>query len=267
MNNYYDILGLTMTASEEDIKRAYREKAKIYHPDRNPNNKEAEEKFKQINEAYEVLSDENKRKQYDMFGSVGNNDYDEFDDSVMSDMFSHLGNMFSSMFSGGRTHQKRRVGTDILIQYELSFRDSVNGIKKTVDFHKTERCSNCNGTGSADGKKSVCPICHGEGIVTDTINRGNFRMSSQHICPKCNGNGKIIDNPCPKCNGKGFVTKNKSLDVQFPKGSYNGMRMRVVGEGNSDVDGNGNLYIDIIVKPDEYFERNGNDVVIQYNMN
>ena len=203
-----------------------------------------------------------------MFGSVGNGGYEEFDDSMMGDMFSHLGNMFSSMFGGrGRTHQRRRVGSDILIQFELSFKDSVNGIKKTVTFHKTESCADCKGTGSIDGKKSVCQTCHGEGVVTDTINRGNFRMSSQHICPKCNGKGKTIDNPCPKCNGKGFISINKSLDVEFPKGSYNGMRMRVVGEGNSDVDGNGNLYIDIVVRPDEYFERKGNDVVIQYNMN
>lgn len=267
MNNYYDILGVSQNATADDIKHAYKKLAKQYHPDRNPDNKEAEEKFKQINEAYEVLGDENKRKQYDMFGSTGGDGYDEFDESMMGNVFSHLENMFSSMFGKGRTHQRKRVGSDILIQYELSFRDSVNGVKKTVNFHKTERCSDCNGTGSADGKKSVCPICHGEGVVTDTINKGNFRVTCPHICPKCNGRGKVIDAPCSKCNGTGFVSVNKSLDINFPKGCYNGMRMRVVGEGNSDIDGNGNLYIDIIVKPDEYFERKGNDVIIQYNMN
>lgn len=260
MKDYYEILNVKKDATANEIKKSFKKLAKQYHPDRNPNNKEAEEKFKEINEAYEILGDEEKRKNYDMYGDPKG----EFEDIDMSQIYRGFKNMFRRGFTG--FEREKRVGTDLLIQCRISFKDSVNGVKKTVKFKRHGICDECKGSGSADGKRTTCPVCNGFGVITEERGDKFYRIVEQHTCPKCFGAGKIMTNPCKKCSGKGFSEIEKELEVEFPAGAFSGMKLRVVGEGNEDVDGNGNLYIDVVVEKDPYFVRNGNDVYLEYNM-
>lgn len=261
--NYYDILGLTITASEEDIKRAYREKAKTYHPDLHPNDKEAEEKFKEINEAYEVLSDKSKREQYDMYGNI-----DDFD--MDFDGFSAFKNMFRGGFEGfGRNREPQRqydIGSDLVYNIKISFNESVNGCKKKIKFKRNEPCKECNGTGSEDGKLHNCSYCKGTGVITETQINGNIRYMNQYQCPHCHGTGKGVVNKCDKCNA-GKVVVEKELEITIPSGVKDGIKLVAHNEGNRGVDGNGHLIVVVSVEKNDYFYREGDDVYINYNMN
>ena len=249
MNNksYYDILDVSPTATDEEIRKSFKKLAKLYHPDLHPNDKEAEEKFKEINEAYEVLSDKSKREQYDMYGN------DDFD--MDFDGFSAFKNMFRGGFSGfGRSREPQRqydIGSDLVYNIKISFNESVNGCKKKIKFKsKFHNCSYCKGTG----------------VITETQINGNFRYMNQYPCPHCHGTGKGVVNKCDKCNA-GKVVVEKELEITIPSGVKDGTKLVAHNEGNRGADGNGHLIVVVSVEKNDYFYREGDDVYINYNMN
>jgi len=286
--DYYEILGVSRNATKEEIKRAYRKLALKYHPDRNPGNKEAEEKFKEINEAYEVLSDDEKRKIYDLYGVDGlkgatsyrnSGNYGDtryrYDWGDFSEGFGNFGNfgfddIFDSVFDTFfGTHSKRRASTtrtssptkgqDIYVEFEVSLEDIFHGATKSVIIDKEEVCSACNGLGTLGGKKpEVCPTCRGTGTVT--MREGFFSLTT--TCPTCKGTGKVIKEYCPVCGGRGVVKKKKTIEFKIPKGIDDGMMIRIKGEGNAGKNGgeNGDLYIVIKQKPHHLFKREGLDL-------
>ena len=240
--DYYEVLGVDKSAGVDDIKRAYRKKAMQYHPDRNPGDKEAEEKFKEVGEAYEVLSDEQKRARYDQygfagvdpnFGAGGGAGYGGsgfgFGD------FGDLGDIFGSFFGGGGGSRSNpnaaRRGENIMSRLELTFVEAAFGCEKEVATPRIENCSACNGTGSADGVIETCATCRGSGQVRTTQNFMGMAMQSTTTCPKCNGKGKIIKTPCNICRGKGKVRRTQKIKVKVPAGVDAGQTVRVRGEG------------------------------------
>ena len=262
--NYYDILGVSPTATDDEIRKNYKRLAKKYHPDLHPDDKESEEKFKDINEAYEVLSDKTKREHYDMYGTADEN----FD--MNYDPFSTFRNMFRGGFEGfGRSRDQRRqydIGSDLIYNLKISFNESVNGCKKNIKFKRNEPCKECNGTGSKDGKLHNCSYCNGTGIVTETKINGNFRYMNQYPCPHCHGTGKGVVNKCGKCND-GKVVVEKELEITIPAGVKDGTKLVAHNEGNRGVDGNGHLIVVVSVEKNDYFYREGDNVYINYNMN
>jgi molecular chaperone DnaJ len=269
-DDYYKLLGVEKNASQEEIKKAYRKMALKYHPDRNPGDKNAEEMFKKVSEAYEVLSDPQKRQQYDQFGKEGMNssfgpggfqwsNFSHSQDADFADIFGGLGSIFGNIFgtqqSGGRGR-----GSDLLMTVEIGFMEAVNGTKKTISITKPEKCPKCGGSGSEPGSKTVnCPKCKGAGRV---------RMQSifgivEQTCPNCGGTGKVAEKDCSDCKGEGRVKQSKKIEVTIPPGLDNGMRLRVSGEGEAGLKGapNGDLFVEIRVKPHELFQREGNDVI------
>jgi molecular chaperone DnaJ len=273
--DYYEVLGVAKTASLEDIKKAYRKLAVKYHPDKNPGNKEAEEKFKELGEAYEVLSDADKRAAYDRFGhgafqqgsgrsgggGAGGGFHDPFD--VFREVFgggggSVFGDIFGEAFGGGGRGQSGR-GADLRYDLEITLEEAVNGVEKEVTLRKLETCDTCHGSGAAAGSKTVtCPTCRGAGQVQ--VSRGFFSMVQ--TCPRCQGQGVIIERPCAACGGEGRVEKNTKVKIRVPAGVDTGSRLRSPGLGEAGIRGaaHGDLYIVIHVREHPVFSRQDNDL-------
>lgn len=269
--DYYQVLGVEKTASPEEIKRAYRRMAIKYHPDKNPGNKEAEAKFKECAEAYEVLSDPDKRKQYDQYGHEGLRGTGMHDFSRMNveDIFSMFGfeDFFGSVFGGGGGRGQRGGrrggpvrGYDLETGVELTLDEVAHGAEKTIEFTRQDRCSECKGTGAAPGTQPTrCPLCGGSGQVAK--GGGFFQMVS--TCPQCHGAGQIVKNPCPTCRGSGRVPKKRTVTIRIPAGVHEGQGIRVAGEGEPGRDSgpSGDLYVYVRIRPHEFLERDGNDLV------
>jgi len=272
--DYYQVLGVDKSAAPEEIKRAYRRMAIKYHPDKNPGNKEAEAKFKECAEAYEVLSDPDKRKQYDQYGHEGLRGTGMHDFSRMNveDIFSMFGfeDFFGSVFGGGgggggggRRGGRRGGpvrGYDLETGVELTLDEVAHGTEKTIEFTRQDRCPECKGTGAAPGTQpSRCPLCGGSGQVAK--GGGFFQMVS--TCPQCQGTGQIVKNPCPTCRGSGRVPKKRAVTIKVPPGVHEGQGIRVAGEGEPGRDGgpNGDLYVYVRIHPHEFLERDGNDLI------
>ena len=275
--DYYEVLGVEKGASAEQIKKAYRKKAMEYHPDRNPGNKEAEEKFKEVGEAYEVLSNDDKRSRYDQFGFAGvdpnygagqgGNPFGGGGFGGFGDFGDIFGDLFGGAFGGGRSRQQNgpRRGENIMARLELTFEEAAFGCEKEISTNRIDNCPNCSGSGSADGAVETCSNCHGSGRVTVVQNMMGMRMQTQTTCPQCSGRGKIIKNPCTTCKGKGKVRKNNKVKVKIPAGVDEGQMVRVRGEGNVGFNGgpNGDLQVEILIKEHPIFEREYNDVLCE----
>jgi len=268
--DYYQVLGVEKNASPEEIKRAYRRMAIKYHPDKNPGNKEAEAKFKECAEAYEVLSDPDKRKQYDQYGHEGLRGTGMHDFSRMNveDIFSMFGfeDFFGSVFGGGGGGRRggRRGGPvrgyDLETGVELTLNEVAHGTEKTIEFTRQDRCPECGGSGAAPGTQPTrCPTCGGSGQVAK--GGGFFQMVS--TCPQCQGTGQIVRNPCPTCRGSGRIPKKRTVTIKIPPGVHEGQGIRVAGEGEPGRDSgpNGDLYVYVRVRPHEFLERDGNDLI------
>lgn len=278
--DYYEVLGVAKTASQDEIKKAYRKLALKYHPDRNKGNAEAEQKFKEVGEAYGVLSDESKRQQYDQLGpdmfeqaqsggGAGGNPFGGgFGGSGMEDIF----DMFFGGQGGrsGRTNAGPQRGADLRFDLEISFEEAAFGVEKEISLYRDEACDHCHGSGAEPGSKvETCPECHGSGYVRFTQNTMFGQMVNERPCSKCHGEGKIVSNPCKSCRGKGAVKKNKQLKVKIPAGVDNGSRLRVSGEGEAGLKGgpSGDLYVYLYVKPHKFFDRDGTTVLCEVPIN
>lgn len=270
--DYYEVLGVAKSASDAEIKKAYRLLAKKYHPDMNPGNKEAEARFKEVNEAYSVLSDPDKRSKYDRFGhaafdgaagggGAGEAGFDFGD--IFSSFFGGGFGGFGSGFGGGNTANRPIEGDDVLTRVTLTFEEAVNGCKKDISFRHLEACPDCKGSGAAPGSGAeTCPQCHGRGQVVVQQNMMGMMMQSTQTCSACRGKGKIIKTPCSSCRGAGYVRVAKNITLSFPAGIDNGNRM--VQRGMGDVGRNGgpagDLVIEVTVRPHAFFRREGNNL-------
>lgn len=266
--DYYEVLGVSKGASEDEIKKAYRGLAKKYHPDMNPGDATAEMKFKEVNEAYAVLSDSEKRSKYDRFGhdafdpSSGGGGYGGFGGFNGVDF--DFGDIFSSFFGGSTTSRSRAnmpiEGDDVATRVSVSFEEAAFGCKKEVNFARIESCPDCSGSGGTDIEK--CSDCNGTGRITVRQQTMLGYMQTQRPCTKCAGKGKIIKNPCSNCNGKGRIKINKKLEVNIPSGIDNRENIILRGQGCVGINGgpNGNLIIEVNVRPDRIFEREGNNI-------
>lgn len=275
--DYYEVLGIAKGATEEEIKKAYRKQALKYHPDKNPGDKEAEEKFKEAAEAYSVLSDSEKRSRYDQFGHAGV-DNSGFSASEMNfeDIFSAFGDIFGGFggfggFSGFGSTQRGRgyvaKGTDLRATVKLSLKEVAEGVEKKLKIKKMVACKTCHGSGAeSEDSRSTCPNCNGSGTVTGVTNSIFGRMQTTTTCPRCKGEGTIITKPCKSCSGSGLERGEKIVQFKIPAGVQQGMQLTLRGEGNeAPRDGvPGDLYIVIEEKEDPHFIRNGNDVI--YNL-
>lgn len=260
--DYYEVLGVARNAGDDDLKKAYRRCAMKFHPDRNPGDKAAEASFKECKEAYEVLSDANKRRAYDqhghaafehgMGGGAGGPGFADMGD-IFGDIF---GNIFGGAGGGGARGPRR--GADIGYVMELSLEEAVGGVEKQIEIPTLDECETCKGSGSADGKVETCTTCNGRGQVR--FQRGIFSM--QQTCPHCNGRGQTIANPCGDCHGQGRVERTKTLQVKIPAGVDNGDRIRLTGEGEAGPAGSppGDLYVEVRVREHEIFQREGDDL-------
>lgn len=261
--DYYEVLQVEKKAEVIEIKKAYRKLALKYHPDRNPGDKEAEDRFKEAAEAYEVLSDPEKRQLYDRFGHAGlqQTGYTGFTD--FDDVFSSLGGIFEEFFGfGGRRGGRSRVrrGADLQYRLQIELTDAAFGLETEIEFHKHELCDECHGTGTrGGGQPAVCSTCGGRGQVTRS--QGFFSISA--TCPTCQGSGQMITDPCDECKGVGRVMREKKLSIKIPPGVDTGSQLRLTGEGEPGELGGlpGDLYVVIEVKPHEHFERHGDNLV------
>ncbi|MBR2465980.1 MAG: molecular chaperone DnaJ [Clostridia bacterium] len=270
--DYYEVLGVSKNASADEIKKAYRGLAKKYHPDMNPGDKEAEAKFKEVNEAYDVISDEEKRAKYDQFGHAafdpaagGGEGFGGFG-GFGGDGFD-FGDIFSSFFGGGGSSGTRRNaaidGEDILVRITISFDEAVFGCKKEISYPRVEACEECGGSGAEKGTKpETCSTCKGTGRVTVQQQTMFGRMQTQRSCTACKGSGKIVKTPCKNCNGKGFVRINKKSELTIPAGIDSGQRIIRRGQGSAGRNGGaaGDLIIEVTVRPHKFFERDRNNV-------
>ena len=260
--DYYEVLGVNKSASTAELKKAYRRIAMKYHPDRNPDNKEAEEKFKEASEAYEVLSDEKKRATYDQFGhagldgAAGMGGGHGFGGGGFSDIF---GDVFGDIFGGGGGRRGPARGADLRYTLELSLEDAVKGTSVKIRVPTLVSCKPCHGKGSKPGSSpKTCSTCGGHGQVR--MQQGFF--SVQQTCPQCRGQGKMITDPCKTCHGQGRVEEEKTLSVKVPPGVDTGDRIRLSGEGEAGDDGGpaGDLYVEVAVKEHEFFQRDGKNL-------
>ena len=273
--DYYEVLGVSKGASEDEIKKEYRKTATKDHPDLNPDNPEAEAKFKECNEAYEVLSDPQKKARYDQFGFAGvDPNYGAggagggFGGGFGFDGDIDLGDIFSSFFGGGfggggRNPNAPQRGRDLQASVSLTFEEAAKGCKKDIDVMRVVDCSQCGGTGAEKGTSPVtCSECHGTGVVNIQKRTAFGVMSTQRTCTRCSGSGKIINNPCKKCNGKGKVRIKKTTTIDIPAGIDNGQVLNVSGHGNTGLNGGppGDLKVVVSIKPHPYFKRDGFDV-------
>ncbi len=273
--DYYDILGVSRSASQEEIKRAYKKLAIKYHPDKNKGDKDAENKFKEINHAYDILSDSEKRAIYDQFGEEGlkgaaggpgGGSYGKWEDvQGFADGFGGFSDIFEQFFGGGSGRSGRsraHRGEDLSAQVTISFDEAFKGVKKEIVVPRTLVCSACHGSGAEPGSsKHRCPTCHGRGQVR--VSQGFFSMSQ--TCPTCHGAGEVIDKPCKSCGGSGFVREKKKISVSIPAGIDNGQTLRLSGEGNEGLNGgpSGDLFVSISVKPHKLFKRDGADIHLE----
>ena len=262
----YDALGVSKSASQDEIKKAYRKLVREHHPDRNPGDKEAEDRFKEIQAAYDVLSDPEKRKQYDAFGSADGRgaprgaDFN-FDFGDLSDLFGGFGGL-GDIFGGGRQQQRAPGrGTDLEAQVNLSFEDSLRGIETRIPVDVEAACRECNGSGSEAGTApKVCPECRGRGVTVES--QGLFGLS--HTCPRCGGRGTVIENPCRRCGGSGRERRTKQYTVKIPAGVKDGTRIRLKGKGEAGYNGGppGDLFVVTRVGESPLYERRGADLVV-----
>ena len=281
--DYYEVLGVNKNATDDELKKAYRKLAKKYHPDANPDNKkEAEAKFKEVNEAYETLSDPQKRRMYDQFGTAdpsgagfgggpfGGNGYYQYTSSDFGD-FGDLGDIFSSFFGGGfggqrassRRNNGPRKGEDLNLNIDISFEESFLGVEKEITITRQETCGICHGTGAKAGTSPVkCPTCNGTGQVTTFQNTILGRVQTTRTCNECRGTGEIIKEPCENCHGKGTVRKTPKVKVKIPAGINNNQTVVLKGEGNPGIKGgpSGDLYITVRVRKSSIYTREGNNV-------
>ncbi len=269
--DYYEVLGVDKSASDDEIKKAYRSMAKKYHPDLHPGDKDAEMHFKEVNEAYEVLSDPTKKAKYDQYGHAGvdpNFGAGGYGGGFTGD-FGDIGDIFSSFFGGGFGGGRRadpnqpRRGADTSTTVNLSFEEAAKGCKKTVKVTRIENCTECDGTGAAKGSTpKTCPSCHGTGQINVTQRTPFGAMQSTRVCDQCRGTGKIIDDPCKTCAGKGKVRRTKEQTVDIPAGVDDGQYINLRGGGDMGSNGGpaGDLHINISVRPHPIFEREGFDV-------
>lgn len=269
--DYYEVLGVNKGASEDEIKKAFRSMSKKYHPDLNPNNKEAEEKFKEVNEAYQVLSDADKRSKYDQFGHAGvdpnfgaGGGYGgagfDFGD-IFGDIF---GGGFGG-FGGGRRRSGPRRGNDIRQVIDITFEEAAFGCDKQMNIQTQEKCETCGGSGAKKGTSAeTCPNCHGSGRVQTQQRTILGYMTTETTCPNCHGEGKIIKEPCRDCRGTGKVRKSKTIEVHIPAGIDDGQTIQLTGKGEAGDKGgpNGDLLLTVRVRKHAIFEREGNNVYI-----
>ncbi len=279
--DYYEVLGLNKNATEAEIKAAYRKMAKKYHPDLNPDDPEAEAKFKEVNEANDVLSDPEKKARYDQFGHAGVDPsygagaggyggYGGFG-GFSADGGIDLGDIFDSIFGGGGARTRAnpnapRKGSDIAINLDISFMEACKGVSHDVEINRAETCDSCHGSGAKAGTSpKTCPDCHGSGYVRVTQRTMLGSMSSQRPCTRCGGKGSIIDEPCPSCGGNGRVQKRKKVTLNVPAGIDDGQILTVRGEGNAGANGGakGDLNVRITVRKDPLFERRGFDIWVE----
>ncbi|MDU3423116.1 MAG: molecular chaperone DnaJ [Peptostreptococcus sp.] len=279
--DYYEMLGVSKTADEKEIKKAYRKLAMKYHPDKNPGDKEAEEKFKEINEAYEVLSDADKRKIYDQYGADAVNGQGGFGGAGgfggfgggaggFEDIFDMFGDVFGGSggfggFGGGYTRRGPLRGTDIRQNVTIDFMEAAFGKKISVKINRNEECDECHGSGCKPGtSKKTCPTCGGSGTIRDIKQTMFGNIATQRECPDCHGTGEKIETPCSKCKGKGYTRKTKTIEVDIPAGIDDGQIIRVSGQGEYGEKGapRGDLLVVINVRPHDVFIRDGYDVYI-----
>ncbi|HWA24409.1 MAG TPA: molecular chaperone DnaJ [Lacunisphaera sp.] len=273
--DYYELLGVAKGVGEEELKKAYRKKAVQYHPDKNPGNKEAEEMFKKVSEAYEVLKDPEKRAAYDRYGHAafqqpgggarggGGGFHDPFD--IFREVFSQRGGggggIFDEFFGGGSGNGEGGAGrgSDLRYDLEITLEEAARGVEKEISFRRLGECKHCHGSGAEPGsKKSTCPTCRGAGQVTTS--RGFFHV--RQVCPTCHGSGSRFEKVCAKCSGEGRVQETAKINVKIPPGVDTGSKLRSTGNGEAGVMGGsaGDLYIVIHVKEHEVFERQGDDL-------
>ena len=276
--DYYEVLEVPKTATADEIKKAYRKQAIKYHPDKNPGDKVAEEKFKEAAEAYEVLSDPQKRQRYDQFGHAGMGGASGFSGGGMSmdDIFSHFGDIFGggsfgSFFGGGFGGSRRggpqtRVnkGTNLRVKVKLTLSEVANGVTKKIKVNKYVACDKCNGTGAFDSNSySNCSTCHGSGVVTRITNTILGQMQQSSVCPNCGGDGRIITRRCTSCGGEGIVQKEDIVTLNIPAGVADGMQLSVSGKGNAARHGGINGDLLVVIQEEEHPEliRDGNDLI------
>ena len=281
--DYYEVLGVSKSATDDEIKKAYRKAAIKYHPDKNPGDKEAEEKFKEAAEAYDVLSTPEKRQRYDQFGHSmgqdfgGQGGFGGFGGFTMEDIFAQFGDIFGGRFGGGfggaagrgstRGRKPMRRGSDLRINVKLSLAEIASGVTKTLKIPTNNSCSHCNGTGAKDGTAfSTCPTCNGQGTIVQMQHTMLGTMQSQSVCPQCHGDGKIISEPCSYCSGTGVERKENTVSFSIPAGVSDGMILTVKGKGNAPARGgiNGDLLVVINEIKHPELIRDGNDVI--YNL-
>lgn len=275
--DFYEVLGLSKGASESEIKKAYRKLAMKYHPDKNPGDKEAEEKFKEVNEAYEILSDPEKKNRYDKFGHAGVDPNAGFGGGAgfggfsgggfgFDDIFDMFGGGFG--FGGRRTSQRRgpQRGRDVQKSITIDFTEALFGCTKEIELSKNVRCKTCNGEGTAPGtSKKTCETCGGSGQVSQVTNTPFGRIQNVTTCPNCNGTGQVIETPCPDCGGQGFTRKKVKIKVDIPAGVDNDSIVTLRGQGEPGPNGGpeGDLYIVINVRPHEVYKRKGYNLYLE----
>lgn len=270
--DYYEVLGVEKNASETEIKKAFRRLARQYHPDVNPGDKAAEEKFKEINEAYEILGDPEKRNRYDQFGHAGfdpngfgSGGFGGFGNAGDFTGFGDIFEMFFGQTAGQRTHGPAK-GADLRLDLDLSFEEAAFGIEKDVELPRLENCPTCKGSGAKPGTQPAkCPHCNGAGQVRTTQRTPLGQFQTIKTCPECGGEGRIITSPCPECRGRGKVHKVRKLHIKIPAGVDSGSRIRLAGEGEPGLRGgpSGDLYVYVEVKPHKIFRRQGDDIYME----
>ena len=278
--DYYEVLGVSKSASADEIKSAYRKLAMKYHPDRNPGDEEAKAKFQEASEAYEVLSNDEKRQRYDQFGHQGVNfgpggfdfgrDFSHFQDIDLGDILNSVfgggmgGGAFGGMFGGGRRQTNPdgpQRGADMSMELEVDFEEALFGRERTLDLTLPEECDQCHGSGAAKGsKRTTCSTCGGRGAVV----RGNGFFQVRQTCPKCGGEGSVIEHPCPACHGSGQMRAKRQVTLRIPKGVDTGSRLRLAGKGGGGLRGGepGDLYVVVRVRDSEIFMRDGLDLAV-----
>lgn len=269
--DYYEVLGIQKGATEDEIKKAFRQNAKKYHPDLHPGDKACEEKFKEVNEAYEVLSDKEKRARYDQFGHAGVDPNFSAGGGSPFAQDMDIGDIFNSFFGGfggfggGRSSNPNapRRGADVEANLFLDFEEAARGCKKTITYQNIETCSDCHGTGAQKGTTpKTCTACGGKGKVTINQRTPFGVVQTQRTCDACKGRGKIVESPCRKCNGNGRVRVKKNVEVTVPAGINDGQILNVGGRGNNGINGgpSGDLHVYVNVRPHPVFERKGDDI-------
>lgn len=270
--DFYEVLGVSKTANDDEIKKAYRKLAKKYHPDLNPDDNTAEQKFKEVSEAYEILSDKEKRTRYDQFGHAGVDPnfgggaggyaggFGGFD---MGDIFGDIFGGFGGFGGGRSTRRGPQRGSNVSAEVSVTFEEAAFGCEKEISLYRIEQCPDCSGSGAKPGTEvTTCSVCGGRGQVTTTQRTILGNMQSVTTCSACGGRGKVAKEPCPKCAGKGRVKKSRKIKVKIPAGINDGQTISLAGQGNAGEQGapSGDLYVSVYAKPSQIFERNGYDI-------